>query len=35
MEFGGNFSISGLKMMVESGIEKIVLKFFHAQAIFY
>ena len=35
MEYGWNFSISGLKMMVKSGLEKIVLKFLHAQAIFY
>ena len=30
MEYGQNFSISGLKMMVKSGIEKIFLKFLHA-----
>ena len=30
MEYGRNFSISGLKMMVKSGLEKIFLKFFHA-----
>ena len=35
MENGWNFSISGLKMMVKSGLEKIFLKFLHAQAIFY
>ena len=35
MEYGWNFSISGLKMMVKSGLEKIFLKFLHVQAIFY
>ena len=35
MEYGGNFSISGLKMMVKSGLEKIFLKFLHVQGIFY
>ena len=35
MEYGWNFSISGLKMMVKSGLEKIFLKLLHAQAIFY
>jgi hypothetical protein len=35
MEFGWHFSISGLKMMVKSGLEKIFLKFLHVQAIFY
>ena len=30
MEYGRNFSISGLKMMVKSGLEKIFLKFLHA-----
>ena len=30
MEYGWNFSISGLKMMVKSGLEKIFLKFLHA-----
>ena len=30
MKYGGNFSISGLKMMVKSGLEKIFLKFLHA-----
>ena len=34
MEYGWNFSISGLKMMLKSGLEKIFLKFLHAQAIF-
>ena len=35
MENGWNFSISGLKMMVKSGQEKIFLKFPHALTIFY
>ena len=35
MDYGWNFSISGLKMMVQIGIEKIFLKFLHAQVIFY
>ena len=30
MEYGWNFSISGLKMMMKSGLGKIFLKFFHA-----
>ena len=30
MVYGWNFSISGLKMMVKSGLEKIFLKFLHA-----
>ena len=30
MEYGWNFSISGLKMMVKSGLGKIFLKFLHA-----
>ena len=30
MEFGWNFSISGLKMMMKSGLGKIFLKFLHA-----
>ena len=30
VEYGWNFSISGLKMMVKSGLEKIFLKFLHA-----
>ena len=34
MEYGWNFSISGLKMMVKSGLEKIFLKFLHALTIF-
>ena len=34
-KYGWSFSISGLKMMVESGLEKIFLNFLHAQAIFY
>ena len=35
MEYGWNFSISGQKMMVKSGLEEIFLKFLHALAIFY
>ena len=35
MEYGWNFSISGLKMMVKSGLEKIFLKFLHALTISY
>ena len=34
MEYGWNFSISGLKMMVKSGLEKIFFKFLHALAHF-
>ena len=34
MEHGWNFSISGLKIMVKSGLEKIFLKFLHAQSLF-
>ena len=34
MVYGWNFSISGLKMMVKSGLEKIFLKFLHAQSLF-
>ena len=30
MEYGWNFSISSLKMMVKSGLEKIFLEFLHA-----
>jgi hypothetical protein len=30
MEYGWNFGISGLKMIVKSGLEKIFLKFLHA-----
>ena len=35
MEYGWNFSIYGLKIMVKSGLEKMFLKFLNAQAIFY
>ena len=35
MEYGWNFSIFGLKMMMKSDLEKIFLKFLHVQAIFY
>ena len=30
MEYGRNFTIFGLKMMMKSGLEKIVLKFLHS-----
>ena len=30
MEYGWDFRISGLKLMVKSGLEKIFLKFLHA-----
>ena len=30
MEYGGNFSISGLRMMMKSGLGKLFLKFLHA-----
>ena len=33
MEYGQNFSISGLKMMVKSSLEKVFLKFLQAPAI--
>ena len=35
MEYGWNFSISGLKMMVKSSLEKIFLKLLYAEAIFF
>ena len=35
IEYGWKFSISGLKMMVKSGLEKIFLKFLHVLTIFY
>jgi hypothetical protein len=35
MEYVHKVNIVGLKMMVKSGLEKIILKFLHAQAIFY
>ena len=35
MEYGWNLSISGQKMTVKSGLEKIFLKFLHALTIFY
>ena len=35
MEYGRNFSISGLEMMVKSGLGRIFLKLLHVQAIFY
>ena len=34
-EYGINLGISGLKIMVKSGLEKIFLKFFPTLAIFY
>ena len=34
MEYVSKINIFGLKMMVKSGVEKIFLKFLHAQAIF-
>ena len=34
MEYGWNFSIFGLKMMMKSGLGKIFLKFLHALTIF-
>jgi len=35
MEYVSKITIFGLKMMVKSGLEKIFLKFLHAQAIFF
>ena len=35
MEYGWNFSLSGLNMMVNCGLEKICLKFLHVPAIFH
>ena len=35
MEYVHKFNSFGLKMMVKSGLEKIILKFLHAEAIFY
>ena len=34
MEYGPEISIFGLKVMMDSGLEKIFLKFLHAQAVF-
>ena len=34
MEYGPEINVFVLKMMMESGLEKIFLKFLHAQAIF-
>ena len=34
MEYGPENNIFVLKMMVKSGLEKIILKFLHAQAVF-
>jgi hypothetical protein len=35
MEYVHKVNIFGLKMMVKSGLKKIILKFLHAEAIFY
>ena len=35
MEYGWNFSISGLKIEIKRGLEKIFMKFLKVQAIFY
>jgi hypothetical protein len=35
MEYVHKVNIFGLKMMVKSGLEKIILEFLHAEAIFY
>jgi hypothetical protein len=35
IEYVTKNNIFGLKMMMKSGLEKIILKFLHAQAIFY
>ena len=34
MEYVSKINIFGLKMMVKSGVEKIFLKFLHAQGLF-
>ena len=34
MEYVSKINIFGLKMMVKSGLEKIFLKFLHAQSLF-
>ena len=34
MEYGPENNIFALKMMMKSGLEKIILKFLHAQAVF-
>ena len=34
MEYGPENDIFVLKMMMKSGLEKIILKFLHAQAVF-
>ena len=34
MEYGPEISIFGLKLMMKSGLEKIFLKFLHAQRLF-
>ena len=35
MEYGPENNIYVLKMMMKSGLEKIILKFLHAQAIYF
>ena len=35
MEYGPDINIFILKMMMKNGLEKIILKFVHAQTIFY
>ena len=34
MEYGWNFSLSGLKIMMKSGLEKMFVKFLHGHVIF-
>ena len=35
MKYVSKINIFGLKMMVKSGLEKTILKFFHVQAILF
>ena len=35
MEYGPEINIFNLKFMMKSGLEKFILKFLHAQAIFF
>ena len=35
MEYVSKINVFGLKMMVKSGLEKIFLKFLHAQSLFW
>ena len=35
MEYGLNFTILGLKIMMKSGLEKIFLKFLNAEAVIF